>query len=103
MFRRIILILVFLICLCGCQVSKDSLLTNLDTILDDATVSSISSKVNMNKGLMSYYLQPSIGRKESNATNSVFVINGTTATIIILEVCKMIPYCSLETSNKRYK
>ncbi len=76
MFRRIIFILVFLVCLCGCQVSKDSLLTNLDTILDDATVSSISSKVNMNKGLMSYYLQPSIGRKESNATNSVFVING---------------------------
>ena len=30
----------------------------------------------MNKGLMSYYLQPSIGRKESNATNSVFVIDG---------------------------
>ena len=76
MFKRIIILLVCFICLCGCQVSKDNLISDLDKILDDATVASISSKVNMNKGFMSYYLQPSIGRKESNATNSVFTICG---------------------------
>ena len=76
MRKRILAVLVALVVLSGCQVSKDSLLDNLDAILDEATMTSISSEVNMNKGLMSYYLQPSIGRKESNATNSVFIMNG---------------------------
>ena len=76
MRKRFLALLVALVVLSGCQVSKDTLVENLDAILDEATMTSISSEVNMNKGLMSYYLQPSIGRKESNATNSVFIMNG---------------------------
>lgn len=72
-------LLVGLMCaflLCGCTVSKEEITANMDDLLDDAAVAAISGEVNMNKGLMSYYLQPSIGRRESNATNSVFIMSG---------------------------
>lgn len=76
MKRKILIGMIGLLLLCGCTVSKNDLTTKMNTLLDDAAVAMISSEVNMNKGLMSYYLQPSIGRRESNATNSVFLISG---------------------------
>ena len=71
--------LVLLVCLfifSGCRVSRNNIESLVDQTIDDVILLSLPSSVNMNKKLMSYYLQPSIGKIESTQTNSVFKISG---------------------------
>jgi len=71
--------LVLLVCLfvfSGCRVSNNNIEPLIDQTIDDVILLSLPSSVNMNKKLMSYYLQPGIGKIESTQTNSVFKISG---------------------------
>ena len=62
--------------LAGCSVTRSNVKELASKQLDDAVTAEICSSVNINKGLISYYLEPSIGRISGNKSNSVFKIDG---------------------------
>mgnify|MGYP003426708616 CR=1 FL=1 len=62
--------------LAGCSVTRSNVKEPASKQLDDAVTAEICSSVNINKGLISYYLEPSIGRISGNKSNSVFKIDG---------------------------
>ena len=74
--RKITLVLlVCLFILSGCRVNRKNIESLITQTIDEAILLSLPASVNMNKKLMSYYLQPSIGKIESTQTNSVFKIS----------------------------
>ncbi|MCF0111184.1 MAG: hypothetical protein HUJ58_04725 [Erysipelotrichaceae bacterium] len=60
----------------GCQVDKNNIETLIPHTIEEAITREVPERVNMNKGLISYYLQPSVGRVESNPSASVFLMDG---------------------------
>ena len=62
--------------LAGCSVTRSNVKELASKQLDDAVTAEICSSVNINKGLISHYLEPSIGRISGNKSNSVFKIDG---------------------------
>ena len=78
-----LVILMCLLLLSGCRVDNKSVLELIDGTIEEAILLSMPKTVNMNKKLMSYYLQPSIGKMESSQTNSVFKMYGN---LVILNI-----------------
>ena len=78
-----LVILMCLLLLSGCRVDNKSVLELIDGTIEEAILLSMPKTVNMNKKLLSYYLQPSIGKMESSQTNSVFKMYGN---LVILNI-----------------
>ena len=76
--KWIVCLLILLVWMGGCAKipNERMMLEDVKAKLDGAVTSEISSSVNTNKGFISFYLEPSIGRTEANKTNSVFLIDG---------------------------
>lgn len=80
--RRIALLLCSVCFLAGCTaVSRSTVVSQTEEAVDRAVHASISSSTNINKGFLSYYLEPSVGRRESTKTSSVFLINGVSVVL----------------------
>ena len=75
--KKIVVGIVLVLLLTGCSKVSERFVVNQASIaLDDAIVSAISTHTNIDKGFISYYLEPFIGRRDGNASNSVFIIDG---------------------------
>lgn len=74
--QRLLGSLALLLALSGCRVNASNVEKMAEATINEAVITKIAERVNMNKGLISYYLEPSVGRRESNQSNSVFVMYG---------------------------
>lgn len=70
-----ILILLCLLCLCGCTQKQTDLKTSLKQELQTLAQAPIDNLADNNKPLYRYYIEPSIGRRQSTQTSNVFVLN----------------------------
>jgi len=98
-----LVILMCLLLLSGCRVDNKSVLELIDGTIDEAILLSMPKTVNMNKKLMSYYLQPSIGKMESSQTNSVFKMydNLVVLNIDVAAVISKKYYTTVQLNNLR--
>lgn len=72
------ILLAGMILMTGCTkiTTERQMLTIAEDRINSAVTSEISSSTNINKGFVSFYLEPSIGRFGGNKTNSVFLVGG---------------------------
>lgn len=70
-----ILVLLCLLCLCGCAQKQTDLKTSLKQELETLAQAPIDNLADNNKPLYRYYIEPSIGRRQSTQTSNIFVLN----------------------------
>lgn len=70
-----VLVLLCLLCLCGCAQNKADLKNSLKQELSALAQAPIANLADNNKPLYRYYIEPSIGRRQSTQTSNIFVLN----------------------------